>query len=145
MITVSELTSVTEDAIRELDVLAKELRGEAGNETPATKEDVERIVGDPSVILMTVQDAGRIIGMGALYVHQKVGKRVAEVEDVVVSGDYRGQGLGEKLMRAILEKARANGIRSVSLTSRPSRVAAHKLYEKLGFEKRETDVFRLKL
>ena len=64
---------------------------------------------------------------------------------MIVSEEYRGQGLGEKIMRKVVTIARTKKLTSLKLTSRPSRVAAHRLYEKLGFEKKETEVFGLKL
>ena len=67
------------------------------------------------------------------------------IEDVVVDEASRRQGIGEALNRAAIEHARSLGARTVDLTSRPSRVAANKLYLKLGFERRNTNVYRLTL
>jgi ribosomal protein S18 acetylase RimI-like enzyme len=69
----------------------------------------------------------------------------AFIEDVVVSEDARGMGCGEALSRAALDAASAAGARTVDLTSRPSREAANRLYQRLGFIERETNVYRYDL
>jgi ribosomal protein S18 acetylase RimI-like enzyme len=65
----------------------------------------------------------------------------ARVEDVVVDGAARGRGVGEAMTRAALELAESAGVRAVELTSHPSREAANRLYPRLGFERRETNVY----
>lgn len=69
----------------------------------------------------------------------------AWIEDVVVDGEARGRGVGDRLNRAALAEARARGAKDVSLTSRPSREAANRLYQRIGFEARETNVYRFEL
>ena len=69
----------------------------------------------------------------------------AWIEDVVVDDVARGRGVGEALNRAAIEEARRRGAKDVSLTSRPSREAANRLYRRIGFEARETNVYRLTL
>ncbi len=66
----------------------------------------------------------------------------AWIEDVVVDESARGHGVGEALSRTALETAAAAGARTVDLTSRPSRQAANRLYQRLGFEPRDTNVYR---
>ena len=67
------------------------------------------------------------------------------IEDVVVDNSQRGRGIGKELMIYAIEFARSTGAKSVDLTSRPSRVAANKLYQELGFDLRETNVYRYNL
>lgn len=69
----------------------------------------------------------------------------ARIEDVVVDEAKRGLGIGRQLMRYAIAEAEKAGVSNVSLTSSPFRVAANKLYQALGFELRETNVYRLKL
>lgn len=107
--------------------------------------DLQAIVGDKNVALVVARDEGRIIGMGTLYMMTKFGKRMSHVEDVVVDEAYRGQGIGKKIMDAVVDVARDERVAYVQLTSRPDRVAGNKLYQKLGFESRETNVYRLEL
>jgi ribosomal protein S18 acetylase RimI-like enzyme len=66
----------------------------------------------------------------------------AWIEDVVVDQSARGQGVGEALSRRALDLAAAAGARTVELTSRPSRQAANHLYQRLGFQPRDTNVYR---
>ena len=69
----------------------------------------------------------------------------AWIEDVVVDGDARSHGVGEALNMAAIEEARVRGAITVELTSRPSREAANRLYRRIGFEPRETNVYRYSL
>lgn len=142
MTEIVRLTQVMPGMADDFSALATQL-----HEKPSvvTDADIAAVLAEPQTALFVAQDGTRVVGMATLCVSQKLGKAVARVEDVVVSTDYRGQGLGEKLMHALIDEARARGARSLELTSRPSRVAAHKLYEKLGFKTRETDVFKLDL
>jgi ribosomal protein S18 acetylase RimI-like enzyme len=76
--------------------------------------------------------------------HTPVGTH-AWVEDVVVDEAARGQGVGEELTRAALLAAAEKGAQEVNLTSRPAREAANRLYQRMGFQRRETNLYRLTL
>jgi ribosomal protein S18 acetylase RimI-like enzyme len=69
----------------------------------------------------------------------------AWIEDVVVDEEARGHGVGELLNRAALDLARELGAKTVDLTSRPSREAANRLYQRIGFVARDTNVYRYSL
>ena len=69
----------------------------------------------------------------------------AWIEDVVVDEDSRGQGIGERLVQAAIERAKTAGAITVDLTSRPSREAANRLYRRCGFVQRETNIYRLSI
>ncbi len=69
----------------------------------------------------------------------------AVIEDVVVHKRYHGQGIAALLTREALARAKAAGARTVDLTSRPSRETANRLYQRLGFERRETNSYRFSL
>jgi ribosomal protein S18 acetylase RimI-like enzyme len=69
----------------------------------------------------------------------------AAIEDVVVDQAGRGRGVGEALTQSALELAAKHGAKTVDLTSRPSREAANRLYERVGFERRETNMWRYNL
>ena len=85
------------------------------------------------------------MGMGTLVImHTVVGVR-ARIEDVVVDEIYRGKGIGEKISKELIALARKKKVRSIELSSRPSRTVANKLYQKLGFKKRDTNVYNLPL
>lgn len=85
---------------------------------------------------------GKILGMLSLATFAIPTGVRAWIEDVVVDAGARGQGAGQKLVEAAVEKAAEIGARTVDLTSRPSREAANRLYQRCGFEMRETNVYR---
>ena len=140
MIEVMQLKEATQQAVDELTALGRTLHDD---DRTMMLADLTELVRDDTAILMVVKDNGHIIGMATLYLILKIGKYNSLLEDVIVDSAYRGQGLGEKLVRAVIDAGKSRGITSVTLTSRPERVAAHKLYEKIGFKTKETDVFKL--
>lgn len=86
---------------------------------------------------------GRIIGCATLCVfHSPTGAK-ASIEDVVVSSAYRGQHLGRRLMEHVLDQARLLAPIELHLTSNPKRIAANQLYQSLGFQRKETNCYRM--
>lgn len=142
--TIQKLKNARKEAVGEINFLLKQLSGDS-SARKGTRRDLKEIMKDPTIILMAVKDGKKIIGVATLYLMTQMGKRSGYVEDVVVDEVYRGQGLGVKIMQALIAEARKKKVASIHLTSRPARVAANKLYQKLGFEERETNVYRLKL
>lgn len=90
-------------------------------------------------------DHGSIVGVATLAVFPIPTGQRAWIEDVIVDEASSGQGLGQLLTEAMLERARALDCVTVDLTSRPSREAANHLYRKVGFHQRETNVMRREL
>ncbi len=144
MIIIERQLEVSEQALGEINQLLPQLR-ENPKEKLGSIGDLQSIVEDQNVALVVAKDDGRIVGMATLYMITKFGKRGGHIEDVVVDSGYRGQGLGEKIMRALIDTARTEHIKTLYLTSRPERVAGNKLYQKLGFERKETNPYSLKL
>lgn len=106
---------------------------------------LESLTPDPSSSTKLRTGAGerRIIGCATLCVfHSPTGTK-ASIEDVVVSSAYRGQHLGKQLMEYVLEQAKAYAPIELHLTSNPMRVAANKLYQSLGFQKKETNCYQM--
>lgn len=145
MIEIARLTEANEKALREVIALLPQLRSPASSPHSASMEELKAMTNDANVALFVARDGEKIIGMATLYMIQKLGKRGGYVEDVVVDESYRGQGLGRKLMTTLMAEAKKEGLIQLYLTSRPDRIAAHKLYESLGFQKVETDVFKLSI
>ena len=86
----------------------------------------------------------KIIGMSTLAVYRSpIGCKVW-IEDVVVDRNFRGKGYGKLMILQVMELCRKRGEVTLMLTSRPSRVVANQLYQSLGFEKRETNVYKMK-
>jgi ribosomal protein S18 acetylase RimI-like enzyme len=104
------------------------------------------IVASPACTLLVARDGdGTILGSLTLVVFPIPTGTRAWIEDVVVDEAARGAGVGAALNSAALDTARQLGAKTVDLTSRPSREAANRLYRRLGFEPRETNVYRFDL
>ena len=86
-----------------------------------------------------------IVGVLTLTVYRVPTGLNARIDDVIVATEARGRGVGEALTREAIERARAAGAKAVSLTSHPRREAANRLYQRVGFERRETNVYSYKL
>jgi len=102
---------------------------------PPTVDQLRRILDDPATTLL-------VVGMLTLAVFMLPTGVRAWIEDVVVDDEARGSGVASALVAAALERAQQEGARTVDLTSRPDREAANRLYVHLGFERRETNVYR---
>jgi len=102
------------------------------------------IVRSPTTTLVVAREAdGSAVGMLTLVVFRVPTGVRAIIEDVVVDARVRGSGVGTALTKRGIAIAREQGARTIHLTSRPSREAANHLYQRLGFERRETNVYRL--
>lgn len=123
----------------------KHLMSELSDRVNFTQMDLLSVLKDSNCHLYVILDGEHIIGCATLCVfHSPTGAK-ASIEDVVVSSAYRGQHLGRRLMERLIADARSFGVQEVHLTSRPQRVAANGLYQALGFERKETNVYRLKI
>ena len=138
---VIEIQTVTEEQAQE--VIA--LMGELDPTMPVTPEMVHRAVEAPGTHFFAVMEGARIVGCASLCVFDSPTGRKASIEDVVIQQAYRGQHLGKLLMQHVIDYARPMAPISLQLTSRPERVAANKLYQSLGFKKRETNAYRMDL
>jgi ribosomal protein S18 acetylase RimI-like enzyme len=140
-----EAVEVTPELVEAFDRLVPQLS--SSNAAP-TETELGAIVGSAASILLLAVDRDaddRILGSLTLaWFRIPTGVR-AWIEDVVVDGEARGRGVGELLNRAALDRARGLGARTVDLTSRPSREAANRLYRRIGFEPRDTNVYRFDL
>jgi ribosomal protein S18 acetylase RimI-like enzyme len=137
--TITAITPSTADSIAQL-------VGQLSSSAKApTQDELETIVNAPGTVLLSVRQSGRLVGMLTLVIFAIPTGIRAIIEDVVVDERYRGQGVAQALTREALVQAAAAGARTVDLTSRPSREAANRLYQKLGFQKRESNVYRYTL
>ncbi len=142
MIKIVEITSVDDEVMDDMGRLVPQLT--ANSPTPE-RTHIEQIVQNPNSILFAARSEDknrRIIGFLTLVVYPIPTGIVGWIEDVVVDEAARGQGAGEALTRAALERAQAMGAKSVSLTSRPTREAANRLYQRVGFALPETNFYR---
>jgi ribosomal protein S18 acetylase RimI-like enzyme len=142
---VIEATEVTSGLVDAFERLIPQL---SRSNPPPTAAELGVIVASPASILLVAIDReadDRIVGSLTLaWFRIPTGVR-AWIEDVVVDESARGAGVGEALNRAALDRARELGAVTVDLTSRPSREAANRLYQRLGFVARDTNVYRFSL
>ena len=105
-------------------------------------DDLARIANHQANTLFVARHQGAIVGMLTLVIFPLPSGVRARIEDVVVDQNARGKGVGTALTMAAIGLAQEQGARSVDLTSRASRVAANRLYQQLGFELRDSNVYR---
>jgi ribosomal protein S18 acetylase RimI-like enzyme len=137
---ITEASEVTEALVKAMEKLIPQLS--RSNPAPTAEELEMMVSSDASHLLLALDDDGKILGSLTLVLFRIPTGVRAWIEDVVVDGDARGMGVGDKLNRFALEMAREHGAVSVDLTSRPTREAANRLYQRLGFEPRDTNVYR---
>ena len=139
-VTIEEAAAVSSELVAAIAALVGQLSSSARAPTPA---QLDAIVASPASRLLLARDGeGRVIGMLTLVLFPIPTGVRAWIEDVVVDADARGRGVGALLTRAALRLAAAHGVRTVDLTSRPGREAANRMYAKLGFGLRATNVYR---
>lgn len=138
---IEELTEYEPQVAGELDALMHELSPGAA----ATGERVRRVVEDPNMHQYAAFEEGRMVGCATLCVCHTPEMVVGFVEAVVVASAFRGRHIGRMLMERMVADARGFGVQQLHLTSNPLRVAANGLYQALGFEKKETNVYIMKL
>jgi GNAT superfamily N-acetyltransferase len=108
---------------------------------------LERLMGDPDVTLLVARDGDAIVGTTTVIVYTTPFWIKARLDEVVVDASARGKGAGVALIQAALDVGRANGAQVAELQSGrgPARDAAHRLYARLGFKIRDSDVMRIVL
>ena len=139
---IEEVTSFDPELAASLRGLMSQLSPRAA---PATDENVQEILDSPATRLLVARDDGAVVGSLTLVMFRIPTGVGVWIEDVVVDEAARGRGIGEALLREAVELAARAGASRVNLTSTPDRVAANRLYQRLGFEPRTTNVYRLEL
>lgn len=136
--------AVTDDIV---DAFAKLIPQLSSSNPPPTRAELEALVAHQACHLLLARDTdtGAVVGSLTLVVFPIPTAVRAWIEDVVVDGDARGSGAGAALNLHAIELAKSLGAKTVDLTSRPSREAANRLYQRLGFELRETNCYRYSL
>ncbi len=103
---------------------------------------LEAMLAQPNCSLLMARVDGSLCGMLTLVTFCSPMGTHAWIEDVVVDESMRGRGIGEALTRQALQLARQQGAKNVNLTSRPARAAANRLYQRLGFQQWQTNLYR---
>lgn len=136
---VEVLREVTDEVVEAFRRLTPQLSSSAD---PPDREALTGIVGSPASTLLIARSEDEIAGTLTLVMFPIPTGLRAWIEDVIVDQAARGQGIGEILTTEALTLAKAAGAKTVDLTSRPSREAAGRLYERVGFEPRSTRHYR---
>ena len=114
------------------------------NPMTLTEEMFRQLLASPNSHLFFLMKDEQIVGMLTVGIYHSPTGGKAWIEDVVVDETFRGQGLSKLLVAHAIEFTKSQGIPSLMLTSNPKRIAANKLYQAMGFGRKETNVYRMK-
>ena len=117
----------------------------SSSSAPISAQELDEIIESDTTVLFAARSGQEIVGLLTLAMFRIPTGVRAWIEDVVVDNQARGKGVGDALNRAALAEAERRGAKTVDLTSRPSREAANRLYQRLGFKQRDTNVYRYDL
>ncbi len=134
--------SASEDVLAACHRLIPQL---SSSSAPISAQELEEIIESDTTVLFAARSGQEIVGLLTLAIFRIPTGVRAWIEDVVVDNQARGGGVGDALNRAALAEAERRGAKTVDLTSRPSREAANRLYQRLGFKQRDTNVYRYDL
>jgi ribosomal protein S18 acetylase RimI-like enzyme len=135
-------SGVDEELIAAFNRLVPQLSRSAAVPTPELIREIVEAQASTVLMARDARDKGRIVGLLTLVVFRIPTGVRAWIEDVVVDEAVRGRGVGEALSQEAVRRAVGLGARTVELTSRPSREAANRLYQRLGFVRRDSNVYR---
>ncbi len=138
---VEELVSFSSSELEDIDLLMHELSATSF----CNEELLNNALNDANVLVYVIRDEGHIVATGTLCIKHTLEFTIADIESVVVSSKCRGRGYGKELMTAMIEAAKRMNVHHIQLTSNPTRVTANRLYQELGFERYETNCYRLLL
>lgn len=139
MLEITEAREVTPELIEAMERLIPQL---SSSNPPPDFEALSKIVQSEASTVFIAKSEGKIVGSLTLALFYIPTGLRAWIEDVVVDESARGQGVGEALNQAAINHAQSAGATTVDLTSRPSREAANRLYKRIGFVERSTNVYR---
>ena len=137
--TIEIATESTDELVQAMAVLIPQL---SKSNPPPSATDLAAIIQSEASVLFIARVDGKIAGALTLATFRIPTGVRAWIEDVVVDSEARGHGVGEALNVAAIAEARSRGAITVELTSRPSREAANRLYQRIGFVQRETNIYR---
>lgn len=137
--TIEIATESTDELVQAMAVLIPQL---SKSNPPPSSADLSAIISSEASVLFIARIDGKIAGALTLATFRIPTGVRAWIEDVVVDSEARGHGVGEALNMAAIAEARNRGAITVELTSRPSREAANRLYQRVGFVQRETNIYR---
>ncbi len=110
------------------------------------KIDLNFLISQKDTYCFVIEINNDIVATGTIsFYYSLIKGKTGVIEDVVVDKRYRRQGLGRKIMKKLIEKAKKEKVKFITLTSNPKRIPARTLYQSLGFELKETGFFVLKI
>lgn len=142
---IEKAVEVTDELLSALTRLILQL---APEKTPPTRDELTSILNSPGASLLVARlsdENDEVAGILTLIVYRVPTGARAVIEDVVVDEKYRNKGIAKALMTRAIELAREAGASNISLTSNPKREAANLLYQRMGFQRRETNLYILHL
>ncbi len=143
-ITIEQLKVFSSDVTEALNDLLVQLNPTS---KPLNDKDVKEIIEGSSNRFFVAREpvSNKIVGMLTLIIYRIPVWKKGWIEDLVVDKEYRNKGIATKLINYAVENAKADGVLSLNFTSRPERETANRLYLKLGFKKRDTNVYTIEL
>ncbi|MFI9382033.1 GNAT family N-acetyltransferase [Kutzneria sp. NPDC052558] len=138
-LSIEAVTDVTDEILTAFSRLLPQLSSTAA---PLDRDALARTVSCETNTVLIARDSGAILGSLTLVMFPLPTGLRAWVEDVVVDQSARGRGIGASLTAEAVRLARQAGARTLDLTTRPSREAANRLYQRQGFHLRESQVYR---
>jgi len=108
-----------------------------------SEELLRNVLNDANVHVYVIRDQGHIVATGTLCIKHTLEFAIADIEAVVVGSRCRGKGYGKEMMKALVAAAKGFKVHHIQLTSNPKRVAANRLYQELGFERYETNCYKM--
>ena len=140
---IKEITNFNSELHESINDFITLLTGLKGN---ISQLQIEEIISDNnSHLFFAIDDQGNYIGMITVGLYLSPTGKKSWIEDVVVDDAHRGRGIGMDLMEFAIQFAREQKATLLTLTSRPARISANKLYQKLGFQHKETNVYTMQL
>ena len=138
---IEELSSYTPQDLADLDALMHELSATSF----CNEELLNNALNDANVHVYVIRDEGHIVATGTLCIKHTLEFTIADIESVVVSSKCRGKGYGKELLTAMIEVAKDLNVHHIQLTSNPKRLAANQLYQALGFDRYDTNCYKMVL
>lgn len=141
-VVIEQVTSFSSDIVDAVRKLAKQI---GDNYKPLSDDDLKEIIASPGSFLYIARDSAtqQAAGMVMVSVYRIPYTKKAYIDDLIVDETFRKRGIATQLMQAAITLAKEKKAAYVDFTSRPRRAAGNTLYEKLGFQKRETNTYRL--
>ena len=139
---IHEATHYSESLRKRLEELQNQLTPQP---SLLSEQTLRTVLDDSASHLYLLEEEGRVVGMLTLGIYHSPTGSKAWIEDVVVDDSVRGLGYGKALVEHAILEAKMAGVKQLMLTSNPLRVAANRLYQQLGFDRKETNCYRMEL